>query len=320
MGCPDWPKCFDRYVPPTNVSQLPIDYKEKYVAKRVAKNNRFAKALDYFGYRDLADRIRNDKSILIPEEFNVAKTYTEYLNRLVGVVFGFLLIASLFLSKTYLRNRKSIFFLSFLNLVLVGFQGWLGSIVVSTNLLSWVVTLHMLLALAILAICINTYFKARVLRERNILTRHPSKSIRLLTIFVLILSIVQIILGTTISEQLDYIAEVMQNLNRSEWVTKVGFTFILHRDLAILVLITNGALFFMVRSRFILTGLQFKSSVYIILIVALQIFTGFMLSHMALPPVAQAVHIVFASMLFGTQYYLLLLLKKNKFQSRRVVK
>src|SRR5476649_295545 len=92
MGCPDWPKCFGCYIPPVNASQLPADYKQKYVAGRLAKNQRFAKTLDVFGYADLARRIREDRSILIPEEFNAAKTWTEYINRLIGVASGFFLL------------------------------------------------------------------------------------------------------------------------------------------------------------------------------------------------------------------------------------
>src|SRR6195952_367872 len=97
MGCPDWPKCFGRYVPPTEASDLPANYKEKYVAGRLAKNQRFAKTLDVFGYSDLARRLREDKSILIPEEFNGAKTWTEYINRLIGAASGiFLLLTAVY--------------------------------------------------------------------------------------------------------------------------------------------------------------------------------------------------------------------------------
>ena len=320
MGCPDWPKCFDQYIPPTTVEELPGDYKEKFILKRVQKNQRFAGTLNFLGFHDLSDKILNDKSLLEHEEFNVVKTYVEYVNRLIGVVFGFLLLALLFLSFTYYKTKKSIVFFSVLNLFLVAIQAWLGSIVVSTNLMAWIVTIHMLLAVAILAICILTYFQAKLLRNRSILIHNPSKSVKNLTIFVLIVSLVQITLGTTVREEIDHVANLMQHLNRSEWVSKVGLSFVFHRDLAIVVLIANAILFLLVRKKFPLNGLQFLFGSAIIIIVGLQLITGFTLSYMALPPVAQAAHIVLACMLFGAQYYLLLLLKRNKFYKKKAVK
>src|SRR5882762_3566892 len=108
MGCPDWPKCFGRYIPPTSSSELPKDYKQKYVAGRLAKNQRFAKTLDVFGYSDLAKRIREDRSILVPEEFNAAKTWTEYINRLIGAASGIFLLLTAVLSFTYRRENRLI--------------------------------------------------------------------------------------------------------------------------------------------------------------------------------------------------------------------
>ncbi|HYK77792.1 MAG TPA: COX15/CtaA family protein [Daejeonella sp.] len=316
MGCPDWPKCFDKYIPPTNASELPANYREKYVEKRVAKNQRFAHMLDVLGYGKMAERIRNDESILKAEEFNALNTWIEYINRLVGVVFGFLLIACFIYSFTYFRLSKSIFFLSLLNLFLVGFQGWLGSIVVSTNLMPWLITLHMLLAIAILAICIATYFKARILRDRHLLTSTPTKYVKIWAMVAMLLTVVQILLGTTVREQVDALAVAMNNLNRSEWVSNLGITFDIHRDLAILVLIVNIVLFVMVRARYVMKGHQFKYVLAVLILIGLQILSGIILSYLALPPVAQTTHLVLACILFGAQYYLMLLLGRNKLYSR----
>jgi cytochrome c oxidase assembly protein subunit 15 len=308
MGCPDWPKCFGGYIPPINSSQLPADYKQKYVAGRLAKNQRFAKTLDVFGYADLARRIREDRSILIPEEFNAAKTWTEYVNRLIGMASGFFLIGVTIYSFRYWSLNKTIPLLSLFNLILIGFQGWLGSIVVSTNLTSWIITVHLLLALAILAISIATYHLAKVYGKYKL---NVNPLIHIVTLLALILSIVQIAFGTEVREKIDAIASRLQEGYRGDWVNDAGAIFFQHRDVAILVLLVNVVLYALIRKGFGKHSLQQQLMSFTFLMLILQIVTGILLSYLSLPPMAQAAHILLASLIFGAQFYLML----NLYQS-----
>ena len=308
MGCPDWPKCFAGYIPPTNVSQLPADYKQKYVADRLAKNQRFAKTLDVFGYADLARRIREDKSILIPEEFNAAKTWTEYINRLIGEITGIFFLLAAIYSFSYTKNNKLIPFLSVFNLILIGFQAWFGSIVVSTNLVSWTITVHFLLALAILAISIITYHLAKVYGRPRLKVNVITKAI---TLLALALSILQITFGTEVRERIDAISSRLQGGYRADWIQSAGQIFTQHRDVAIFVLIANVALYALIRRGFNRHSLQQQIMSFTFLMIVLQIVTGIMLSYLSLPPAAQAAHILLANLVFGAQFYLLL----NLYQS-----
>jgi cytochrome c oxidase assembly protein subunit 15 len=307
MGCPDWPKCFGRYVPPTSSSELPEDYKQKYVAGRLAKNQRFAKTLDVFGFSDLATRLREDKSILVPEEFNAAKTWTEYINRLIGEITGLFLVIVAVYAFSYWKNNKWIAIMCIFNVILVAFQAWLGSIVVSTNLVAWIVTVHMLIALAILAISIWTYHLARVYGKPKLNT---IPVIHIVTLVSLVLSIAQITFGTEVREKIDAVSTRLSKY-RDGWVNGAGQIFIQHRDVAILVLFINVMLYALIRRHFSRHSLQQQLMSLSFLIIMLQIVTGIVLSYLSLPPFAQTLHLIFASLMFGTQFYLML----NLYQS-----
>jgi cytochrome c oxidase assembly protein subunit 15 len=310
MGCPDWPKCFDQYIPPTEVSQLPTNYKEKYVAERIAKNERFAKTLDKMGKVALADSIRHDQSILVPESFNVAKTWTEYLNRLLGAVTGLLLLLLVALSFVYKKTAKRIVVLSFVNVVVVGFQAWLGSIVVSTNLMAWIVTVHMLLALVILAILIYTYNYAIALEQKPAVVMAKIGWLKLLVLAAILVSVIQIVLGTEVREAVDAISKRLAFTGRESWLEEIGKVFSYHRDMAILVLVLNLWIYREVKDKF--SGKQallIGNSLVIVLLI--QIGTGLILSNFALPPYAQALHILFSTVLFTLQYYLFLLIYRT---------
>ena len=123
MGCPDWPTCFGRWIPPTHASQLPPDF-EKYLEKQD-----------------------------IDHSFNAYHTWIEYINRLLGALLGIFIFIHFIWSFIKFRKTSShIVWLSFLLLITVGFQGWLGKKVVDDNLAVVKVTIHMLVALIIAAI------------------------------------------------------------------------------------------------------------------------------------------------------------------------
>lgn len=311
MGCPDWPKCFDQYIPPTDVSQLPANYQAKYVSQRLAKNERFAKYLESMGKSDLANKIRHDKSITLPEEFNPAKTWTEYINRLLGALLGLFLLVTAVFSFSYRKTAKRIVLLSVLNIFVVGYQGWLGSIVVSTNLTQWIVTIHMLLALVILAISIYTYNFAKQLHKERSVIMYRIAWLKWFLAFTILVSILQIILGTEVRENIDSIAKSFQYGARNTWIAKLGLVFSYHRDLAILVAICNFVVYKMVIDRFSGKALPLMAANYIIVTLIVQIASGFLLAYLALPPYAQAIHILFSTLLFSLQYYLYLLVYRT---------
>ncbi|MFY0654139.1 MAG: COX15/CtaA family protein [Cyclobacteriaceae bacterium] len=307
MGCPDWPKCFGNYIPPTNVEGLPENYKEIYSQKRHERNLRVASMMRAIGFNRIAEKITKDESILVERTFNPTKTWIEYINRLIGVFVGFFILLGFAKSFSFLKTRKKIFVYSLFALLLVVFQGWIGSIVVSTNLLPGMITFHMLLAIGLIALLIYIRFDLKVNRKELEIKRQ-NNSVKSILIACIILFLTQILLGTQVREAIDVIALSLGEAARESWINDLGITFYVHRSYSLIILLLHVLLVAKLFRSYNLVGQLSRFTVALILLITAEIATGASLSYLGFPFLVQPIHLFLALVIFGIQYYLLLIL------------
>ncbi len=313
MGCPDWPKCFGSWIPPTNVNQLPEDYLEVYKQKRIEKNQKLGGYLESAGFEEIGAYIFSHPSQYIETEFNATKTWIEYLNRVVGVIIGILIFLTLLYSVPFLKTDPTVFYLSLISFILVGIEGWLGSIVVSTNLLPITITIHMALALVLVALLQYAVVRAG---ERNTETTIPFSNRLNVTIWaVLISTFWQILIGTQLREEVDIIAYTLGDARRAEWIENLGSSFYIHRSFSIVVLALHVYLAYLLY-KLKNERLNFWTHTMLV-IVGLEIIFGIILSYFAMPPFFQPLHLTFAALLFGAQFMILIV---YKYASKKAVK
>lgn len=302
MGCPDWPKCFGKWVPPTSVNQLPADYKEDFAEFRDKKNKKFARYLSAIGFEKTAEAILTDKSILVEADFNPVKTWIEYANRIVGVVIGFLIIGVFILSLKFRATRPAFFWLSFITLFTVIVQGWFGSIVVSTNLTSWTITIHMLLAFVLVALLVWLYVSSGEEQPINATT-----GMKWVLLACMVLLVVQVLLGTEVRAAIDRVSAL--KLPRESWISEVWEEFFVHRSFSWLVVIINGFLVL----RLLKTSGRNPLTISLIVLILLTLLTGAGMAYFAVPAALQPIHLLVATVTFGIQF--LLYLRLNTSQS-----
>jgi cytochrome c oxidase assembly protein subunit 15 len=289
MGCPDWPKCFGTWVPPTSESTLPQDYRTIYGEKRVAKVEKFTNFLSAIGFKESAERIKNDPRTYEEEAFNVRKTWTEYANRWVGFLSGNGVLFILLWTIVRYRSDKRLLFLTVLNLILITLNAWFGSIVVATNLVPWVITVHMFLALALV---IGQLLVIRRISPMQQKAYNLAGGMKWLIAIILAITTYQIFLGSQVRESID--ALTFKGIGRDAWTDHLGWPFLVHRSFSWLVLVLILMLGYWNHQtdkiRLIYWG---------VVVLALELIGGVLLSYADMPGFVQVSHLLFATVLFG---------------------
>jgi len=288
MGCPDWPKCFGKWIPPTELSELPSGYQEAYLLKRQKKVEKFCALLSKLGMASTAKRIKNDPTVYVEEAFNAKKTWTEYINRLAGFLAGNAMLLGFGWLLLFYRKRKWLL-LTGLNLILMGIEAWFGSIVVATNLVPWTITVHLMLALIIIAIQLYLLHDVQNKKRADL---PQNKAFQWLSWLILGITFYQMFLGTQVREAID--ALVKKGYSRAEWIEQLGMPFFIHRSFSWLVLILLSYLFWKNRTEW-----KYQRINVAFYLLAAELFSGVALAYADMPGLVQTAHLVFASLLLA---------------------
>ncbi|MFN3587823.1 MAG: COX15/CtaA family protein [Spirosomataceae bacterium] len=276
MGCPDWPKCFGLWVPPTDVSELPPNYEE------------------IFGQK-LKGQV----------EFNVYKTWTEYLNRLAGVIVGLIIlgtaVAAWFIHR---KNSVKIWYASLVGLIMVIFQGWLGSKVVSNELLPVMVTLHMIVALLMVYVYNYIYVLAKKENE-YVMFIELNNQAQFIVKILLILTGLQIVIGTQVREIVDSLA-LYTDIPRAEWSANLGSIFYVHALVAVGIV---GLSFYLYKSMSTPNNEVPRTVKWVFYLALLEFLTGLILYFFEISSFAQPFHLTVSTIILG---FLSILLIRSK--------
>lgn len=269
MGCPDWPKCFGSWIPPTSVDQVPVSY--------------------------YSNPLSSKDGVLV---FNVNKTWTEYVNRLIGVFIGLALMLQLFWAFRSGSPSRSKFF-SFLAFLLVLFQGWLGAKVVSSDLLPVVITIHLVGALLIAFCLVVALHFSDPLKQIEFPT-----GFHVLPVLVFLVLLIQFFLGTQVRGQVDVLFKKFDFGQRWLYVEHLDLWFYIHRSFSILVLVLLLFQFLSLRRLNPVIRVGYLLSPLIIGLAL--VISGIALVYFGFPAFAQPIHLTLGFAVMCSQFWILL--------------
>jgi heme a synthase len=267
MGCPDWPTCFGKWIPPTSASELPPDY-EKYLKKQD-----------------------------IDHSFNAYHTWIEAINRYLGALLGVFAIIQVLIfwskRKTIPQANKWAFF--FLGLVIA--TGLFGAIVVRLNLAHLSITIHLIFALLIVLVQLRLLF---ILRKESIIA--VTKRQRQFLLLALLVILIQFVLGTMVRMQVDDVSKQLQYQQRELWLNGMPTLFLWHRSFSWIVLGSLAYLVYFFKKE---KAVQ-KNALLLLFFGLSNMVVGIVLYYMDMPSIAQPMHLLLASMAIAQAVYLLM--------------
>ena len=298
MGCPDWPKCFGYYIPPTSEEQITWQpnsiYEEGMIIIKdevlfVAEQE--VKTALIFDENNWEEYTKHEYAT-----FNKFHTWVEYINRLVTVLSGFIFLFLLAGSLKFRKENKWIPIISFIAFFFMLVEAVLGKMVVDSNLKPTMITIHMVIGLLIIGLVLRLLF---IIRKEKTSYKYHALFNKLLILSV-IFSLIQIAMGTQVRQFIDEQVKLFGFENKEYSLMNPSFKFYFHRSFTIAIILVNFGLFYLNQ----LHKLGYKLVSWILVLLFLETITGILMYYAEFPLGTQAIHLLSGALLFGVQFYL----------------
>lgn len=298
MGCPDWPKCFGYYIPPTSEEQITWQpnsiYEEGIIIIKdevlfVAEQE--VKTALIFDENNWEEYTKHEYAT-----FNKFHTWVEYINRLVTVLSGFIFLFLLAGSLKFRKENKWIPIISFIAFFFMLVEAFLGKMLVDSNLKPTMITIHMVIGLLIIGLVLRLLF---IIRKEKTSYKYHALFNKLL-ILSIIFSLIQIAMGTQVRQFIDEQVKLFGFENKEYSLMNPSFKFYFHRSFTIAIILVNFGLFYLNQ----LHKLGYKLVNWILVLLFLETITGILMYYAEFPLGTQAIHLLSGALLFGVQFYL----------------
>ncbi len=307
MGCPDWPKCFGYYIPPTSELQITWEENKPFEKGMIIIYNQelFVAKADVqtgtsFNKNNWEKYTKHEYA-----KFNVYHTWTEYVNRLSSVLAGFVFLVLLW-KVTFRKNKiKGVAPLVYLAFAGMLFEAWLGKIVVDSFLTPYIITFHMIGGLFIIGFLVRALYLVQ--KTMGLPKYQPNTLFKNLVGVSLLMMIVQILLGTQVRQFVDEQVKLFGFEHKEFRLLNTSFKFYFHRSFTIAVVLVNAFLFW-INYKY---KLGYKQIQWVAGLLFFEAFTGVLMYYVNFPFGTQAIHLLSGALLYGTLMYLLFVSKNS---------
>ena len=289
LGCPDWPTCWGRLIPPISVDQVDFGRLDLDLFKRKAER---------YGFDP--DRVSEQT---LRAQFDPVHVWTEYVNRLTSLPVGiFALLTACCGWRQARRKRWSVFICGIAALSIVLINAWLGRLVVLSGLKPGIITLHMALAMLLVGLLVYAAWRGCEQPWRLPLAGGARWPLRAAIVALLVLTVFEGLMGSQVREMTDQLAKEHVDLPRSSWTAELEDTwmYLIHRSFSWAVLGAALAFYFMAGER-LLGGCRWLEKSILGMVLG-QMVLGLVLSHISVLALAQVLHIGLSALLIAALF------------------